>query len=360
MKTILTTIASALFGLAGCTAQTSDFKSLSVEDFEQTISDAAIVRLDVRTPEEYAEGHIVSAINIDVQSADFDDKASSILPKDKTIAVYCRSGRRSKMAAERLVKLGYTVAELNSGFSGWQKAAKSVTKEEVDLFVSPDGTCVYSYCIKHGTLRLRVGDKWIYVDPVTDKIPPATDYSVMEKADVILITHEHADHLDAKAVEQLSKEGTVIVTNPRSNEILGLANAVVLKNGDAHELNFMTIEAVPAYNSSADKQQFHPKGRDNGYVLTFTSSEQGKDHGLRFYIAGDTEDIPELADVKDIDVAYLPCNLPFTMTPEQLAKAAKMVQPKVLFPYHYGQTSVEAMLKALNDADIDVRIRQYQ
>ena len=358
MKTLLTSLATALCGLFSCTAQTADFKSLSVDEFEQTISDGAIVRLDVRTPEEYAEGHLVSAINIDVQGDGFDAKATATLPKDKTIAVYCRSGRRSKMAAERLVKMGYNVVELSTGFVGWQKADKEVTKEEVDLFVAPDGTCIYAYCIKHGTLRLRFGDKWIYVDPVTDKIPPVTDYTVLPKADVILVTHEHADHLDAKAIEQLTKEGTVVVTNPRSNELLstspseGLGEILVLKNGDSHQLDALTIDAVPAYNSSADKQQFHPQGRDNGYVLTMA--------GLRFYIAGDTEDIPELADVKNIDVCFLPCNLPFTMTPDQLAHAAKMVQPKVLFPYHYGQTSVEAMLHALEGTNIDVRIRQYQ
>lgn len=353
MKTIFTSFATALCGLVGCTAQTADFKSLSVDDFEQTISDAAIVRLDVRTPQEYAEGHISSAINIDVQSTDFDAKASATLPKDKTIAVYCRSGKRSKLAAARLVKLGYNVAELNTGFNGWTQAAKEATKEEVDLFLSPNGTCVYTHCIKHGTLRLRFADQWIYVDPVTDKVPPATDFSAMPQADVILITHEHPDHLDSKAIEQLTKEGTVIIANPRSSDLLGRDGIVVLKNGDKHELSdAMTIEAVPAYNSSADKQQFHPQGRDNGYILTLD--------GLRLYIAGDTEDIPELADVKDIDVAFLPCNLPFTMTPEQLANAAKMVQPKVLFPYHYGQTSVEAMLRALEGSSIDVRIRQYQ
>lgn len=352
MKHLLTSFATALCGLFSCTAQTTDFKSLGVDEFEQAISDAAIVRLDVRTPQEYAEGHLVSAINIDVQSDDFDAKATATLPKNKTIAVYCRSGRRSKMAAEKLVKMGFDVVELSTGFLGWEKAAKAVTKEEVDLFVAADGTCIYAYCIKHGTLRLRFGDKWIYVDPVTDKIPPVTDYTLLPKADVILVTHEHADHLDAKAIEQLTKEGTIVVTNPRSNEILGLADAVVLKNGDSRQFDALTVDAVPAYNSSADKLQFHPQGRDNGYILTMAD--------LRFYIAGDTEDIPELANVKNIDVCFLPCNLPFTMTPEQLAHAAKMVQPKVLFPYHYGQTSVEAMLHALEGAGIDVRIRQYQ
>ena len=95
------------------------------------------------------------------------------------------------------------------------------------------------------------------------------------------------------------------------------------------------VEAVPAYNTTEGHLQFHPKGRDNGYILTLD--------GLRIYVAGDTEDIPEMADIKDIDIAFLPCNQPYTMTTDQLVKAAKMVKPKVLFPYHYGQTDVSGL-----------------
>ena len=116
--------------------------------------------------------------------------------------------------------------------------------------------------------------------------------------------------------------------------------------------NDITIEAVPAYNTTEGHLQFHPKGRDNGYILTID--------GLRIYIAGDTEDIEELKKIKNIDIAFLPCNQPYTMTPEQLARAAKTIKPKVLFPYHYGQTDVSVIPSLLKGEKIDVRIRHYE
>ncbi|MGN0033518.1 MAG: MBL fold metallo-hydrolase [Candidatus Limimorpha sp.] len=225
-----------------------------------------------------------------------------------------------------------------------------MTKEEVDFFTTDGGTAVYFYCIKHGTFKMRIGERWVYIDPVTDKIPPATDFSSQPKADLILITHEHRDHLDDTAIQQLSKKGTHIITNGRCAELLG-RKAEIMVNGDKRTVFNWTIEAVPAYNYSADKQQFHPKGRDNGYIMTID--------GLRIYIAGDTEDIDEMKDIKDIDVAFLPCNLPFTMTPEQTANAAKTIMPKVLFPYHYGETDIQQVVTLLQGTGIDVRIRQY-
>ena len=126
-----------------------------------------------------------------------------------------------------------------------------------------------------------------------------------------------------------------------------------MANGDTRTLSDgWTVDAVPAYNNSPEKLQFHPKGRDNGFVLTI--------EGMRIYIAGDTEDIPEMADLKDIDVAFLPCNLPYTMTPEQCARAATIIKPAVLFPYHYGQTDIQQVVKLLDGSGIDVRIRDYQ
>ncbi len=342
-----------LFGLIGCQAQQSagdSFSSLSVDEYEKAIADENIIRLDVRTPEEYGEGHIEGAINIDVLKNNFESKALATLPKTRTIAVNCRSGKRSKNAATILVKDGYKVIELNDGYNGWTGAGKSVTKEEVDLFVTPKGTCVYMYCIKHGSVKMRIGDKWVYVDPVSDKIPPATDYSSMPKADVILVTHEHGDHLDAKAIEQLTKNGTQLITNPRSSEIIGKGE--VMKNGDIMTVGSWTLDAVPAYNNSEGKLQFHPKGRDNGYIITVD--------GMRIYIAGDTEDIEEMSEIKNIDVAFLPCNLPYTMTPEQVANAAKIIQPKVLFPYHYGNTEIQKVVDLLKGSSTEVLIRQYQ
>jgi L-ascorbate metabolism protein UlaG (beta-lactamase superfamily) len=130
-------------------------------------------------------------------------------------------------------------------------------------------------------------------------------------------------------------------------------NSLPLKNGDSITYRQdITIKAVPAYNYTEDHTQFHPKGRDNGYILSLD--------GLRIYIAGDTEDIPEMADIKDIDIAFLPCNQPYTMTIDQLVKAAKTINPKVLFPYHYSQTPISQAVMKLGGSGIDVRIRDYQ
>ena len=351
-KLLSTTLVGLICGLISCTAQNNGFKSVNVEEFEETIQGNDVIRLDVRTPGEYASGHISGAINLDVKSSDFEAKALGALSPKKTIAVYCRSGKRSKMAANILVKNGFKVVELNTGMIGWSNAGKASSKEEVDLFFTSKGTPVYTYCIKHGSVKMKIGEKWLYVDPVTTGVPPTTDYTSMPQADYILITHEHFDHLDSTAIQQLSKEGTQLIVNPRSSELLG-GKGEIMKNGDKKKLEKnWTISAVPAYNTSAEKQQFHPKGRDNGYVLTM--------EGMNIYIAGDTEDIEEMKKIKDIDVAFLPCNLPYTMTPEQLANAAKMFQPKVLFPYHYGQTEIQQVVKLLEGTGIEVRIRQYQ
>lgn len=351
-KLIVMGIMSMLGGLLGCNAQQGDakFRSVNVAEFEKLLYKPDVVRLDVRTAEEYAEGHIADAPCIDVLKDDFESRALASLPKDKTIALYCRSGNRSKKAAAILARNGYNVVELNSGYKGWTAAGRPVTSEEVDIFTTKRGTLIKMYCIKHGSVRMNIGGKWLYVDPVGAAVPPATDFTNMPWADVILVTHEHHDHLDKDAIDPLTKDDTRLLVNARSAEILGKGE--VMKNGDQVEVGAITIKAVPAYNTSADKQQFHPRGRDNGYIITVD--------GFSIYIAGDTEDIEEMKQLKDIDVAFLPCNLPYTITPEQLAKAARMFGPHILFPYHYGTTDIIRTQELLKNTDIDVRIRQYQ
>ena len=147
------------------------------------------------------------------------------------------------------------------------------------------------------------------------------------------------------------KENTKLITNQRCADILGYGT--VMANGDVLQLaEDITVEAVPAYNTSEGHQQFHPRGRDNGFILTLD--------GLRIYIAGDTENIPEMAEIKDIDIAFLPCNQPFTMTVEQLVDAARVIKPKVLFPYHYSQTDVSGIPDLLKNDGVEVRIRHYE
>ena len=221
---------------------------------------------------------------------------------------------------------------------------------QTDTFKTKGGKEVVITAIKHASLRIQYDGLEIQVDPVAE-FAPATDYSKFPKADVILVTHEHFDHFDRDAIAALKKDGTQIVANPAVQKMLGSGTAMA--NGESHTLpQGIALDAVPAYNTTPGHTQFHPKGRDNGYVLTID--------GLRIYIAGDTEDIPEMAKLKDIDVAFLPCNQPYTMTPEQVAKAARTIKPKVLFPYHYSQTPIKSVAELLADTSIDVRIRNYQ
>lgn len=200
-----------------------------------------------------------------------------------------------------------------------------------DLKVTPVG---------HGSVILEFGGKVIHVDP----FGKMGDYSKLPKADLILITHEHGDHLDADAISKIRTEKTVVVSSEAAAQ--GAKSGTVMKNGEVKtELGFK-IEAVPAYNIVHKRdtgEPFHPKGRGNGYVITLGN--------LRVYVAGDTEDIPEMKELKNIDVAFLPVNLPFTMTGEMAANAVKTIRPKYLYPYHYamGKSQLPEFLDLTKD-----------
>ena len=222
---------------------------------------------------------------------------------------------------------------------------------EVDVFKTKSGKTIKFYALMHSCIRIEFDGKEIEIDPVSKLRDRVVDYAAMPKADYIFVTHEHADHYDAAAIRLLSAEKTQLITNKRCADMFG--SGTVMQNGDKAQIaDGISVEAVPAYNTTEGHLQFHLKGRDNGYILTLD--------GLRIYIAGDTEDIPEMAEIKDIDVAFLPCNQPYTMTPEQLVRAAKTIKPKVLFPYHYGQTDVGVIPSQLEGEGIDVRIRHYE
>ena len=222
---------------------------------------------------------------------------------------------------------------------------------EVDVFQTKSGKTVKFHALVHASIRIEYNGKEIEIDPVTKLGNKVIDYSSMPKADYLFVTHEHGDHFNQEAIKLLSSEKTQLIMNKRCADMYGSGQVMI--NGDKLKLaDDFTVEAVPAYNTTEGHLQFHPKGRDNGYILTLD--------GLRIYIAGDTEDIPEMEAIKDIDIAFLPCNQPFTMTPEQLVKAAKIIKPKVLFPYHYGQTNLSSIPSMLQDEGIDVRIRHYE
>ena len=222
---------------------------------------------------------------------------------------------------------------------------------EVDTFKTKSGKTVKFHALVHASIRIEYDGKEIEIDPVTKLGNRTINYTAMPKADYLLVTHEHGDHFDKEAIRILTGEQTRFITNKRCAEMFGAGE--VMENGNKIRIaDDFTVEAVPAYNTTEGHLQFHPKGRDNGYILTLD--------GLRIYVAGDTEDIPEMDGIKDIDIAFLPCNQPYTMTVAQLVRAARMVRPKVLFPYHYGQTDISDVPSQLKGDGIDVRIRHYE
>jgi len=227
----------------------------------------------------------------------------------------------------------------------------AMAAQKTDVFTTKSGKEVKFTCIKHGSVYIQYDGLEIQVDPVTDGAKPITDYTLFPKANIILVTHEHHDHFDREAIAMLRMPNTAIyVTQAIYTQF---HNGIVLNNGDSILYRSdVKVEAVPAYNTTEGREQFHPKGRGNGYVLTLD--------GLRIYIAGDTEDIPEMALLKDIDVAFLPCNQPYTMTVEQLVNATKTFKPRVLFPYHYNETSVGRIAMLLNGSGTKVLIRDYK
>lgn len=219
---------------------------------------------------------------------------------------------------------------------------------ETDSFTAKNGKSLKITFFKHASLLLDYEGKKIFIDPVSDY----ADYTQQPKADYILITHEHHDHFDVKAISAIETSKTKIIANPNCRKMLNKGEA--MNNGNTLQPEpDIKLEAVPAYNTTPGRDKFHPKGRDNGYILTLG--------GTRIYIAGDTEDIPEMAQVKDIDIAFLPVNQPYTMTPEQAIRATKIIRPRILYPYHYGDTDINKVKDGLkDDKETEVRIRALQ
>jgi len=225
--------------------------------------------------------------------------------------------------------------------------AQALPQEDVIPTSAGDLTLTF---LGHATLMLRQAGKVIHVDPVGRE----ADYSKLPKADLILITHEHGDHLDPEAVAAIRKPDTrIVVSRSCAGKIQG---AEVMQNGDVRTEAGFRIEAVPAYNIvhvRAPGQPYHAKGDGNGYIITFGDT--------RVYVAGDTENTPEMKALKDIAVAFLPMNLPYTMTPQMVADAARAFRPRILYPYHYSQTDPQELVNLLaGEKGIEVRVRDLR
>jgi L-ascorbate metabolism protein UlaG (beta-lactamase superfamily) len=217
----------------------------------------------------------------------------------------------------------------------------------VDTIRTGEGELKITF-IGHATLFFSFNHQVVHVDPWSK----LADYATLPKADIILLTHHHGDHLDPAAIQALKKEASRIVITRACQPTV--PDGIVMSNGEAKTIEGLRIEAVPAYNlihMRSPGQPYHPKGEGNGYVLTFADK--------RVYVAGDTENTPEMKQLKNIDVAFLPMNLPYTMTPEMVADAALAFKPKILYPYHFGETDTARLVSLLSGRpEIEVRIRR--
>ncbi|SMX22618.1 MBL fold metallo-hydrolase [Boseongicola aestuarii] len=208
--------------------------------------------------------------------------------------------------------------------------------------------------ISHATMVLETPAGVIYVDPVGD----ASTYDGMPPADLVLVTHEHGDHYVPDAITAI-KGDAAMITNPAVAGMLPeslKANASQIANGESTTWNGIEIEAIAAYNTSEDKQNFHPQGRDNGYILNFD--------GFRIYISGDTEQTPEMSALENIDLAFVCMNMPFTMSAEAAAEAVKAFAPTYVYPYHFrgrgedGTQDPETFATLVGDAS-EVKIANW-
>jgi L-ascorbate metabolism protein UlaG (beta-lactamase superfamily) len=209
------------------------------------------------------------------------------------------------------------------------------------------GAEVIIHPVNHASLVVSLNSTIIYIDPVGSM----ARYDGLPPADLVLVTHEHFDHFNTEVLLGLTKQEVPLITNPAVFDMLvsdlaGLASS--MGNGDTTIFRDIKIEAVPAYNMVPERQRYHPPGRDNGYILNVG--------GARIYIAGDTEDIPEMRALKDIDIAFVPMVLPFTMDAEHAASAVLEFQPTNVYPYHYAANELEKFTPLVEGDDNSVAV----
>jgi L-ascorbate metabolism protein UlaG (beta-lactamase superfamily) len=232
-----------------------------------------------------------------------------------------------------------TVRKSQSGGSD----ADAIKAEQGEIQIHP---------INHATFAMSWNGKWIFVDPVGGA---ERFNSLNATPDIILVTDIHGDHFHAPTLKELAQPKTKIIAPQAVASQFPAelkAKAVIMANGDKREIEGISIEAVPMYNLTPERLKFHNKGRGNGYVVTLG--------GKRIYISGDTEDIPEMRALKNIDVAFVCMNLPYTMTVEQAASAVKEFKPKIVYPYHYRDSDTAKFKQLVGEnSGIEVRLRDW-
>jgi L-ascorbate metabolism protein UlaG (beta-lactamase superfamily) len=214
--------------------------------------------------------------------------------------------------------------------------------------IATSGGDVTIHPVEHASLVLGYGEEVIYVDPVGG----AAMYEGLPAPTAILITHGHGDHFDVPTLEAIAGSAPIVtnqdVFDKLPESLKGQAEAVA--NGGSTELNGLPIAVTTAHNTTEDRMQYHPVGVGNGYLITFGDKV--------VYVAGDTEPTPEMLELSGIEVAFLPMNLPYTMTPEQAAEAINTFKPKIVYPYHYGESDLSVLETAVEDGS-EVRLRNW-
>jgi len=226
------------------------------------------------------------------------------------------------------------------------------TRYPVETYKTKGGHTVQVAMIHHGSIAVQFDDFLIQIDPVQNHGGQTMAYEEFPKADVVLICHEHGDHLNKETIAAVSKEGTRVIMNAKSAQQAGFGE--VMGNGESLELaKKVKVTAVPAYNITPGREQMHPQGNGNGYILDLD--------GFLLYASGDTEDIPDMAEFpKGMDVVLLSANQPYTMTAEQCVKAAQVLKPKVLVPYHLGNTDMAKIKADLDAAGSGIDVHLYE
>ena len=247
-----------------------------------------------------------------------------------------------------------------AGLAILAQCAVSALAQSADDTVATSKGALEIHAIHHASLMLSWNGKHVLVDPapVSDAGDPTAGYAQLPKPDAIVITHIHGDHFSVPVLEAVAGVKTVIVAPQNVYDAMPAdlkAKTRVIKNGERETVDSIPIEAVPAYNTTPERMKFHPKGNGNGYVLGFGDK--------RIYIAGDTEETPELSKLPHIDIAFIPMNLPYTETVEAAAKWVKDFKPGVVYPYHYhnadGTLSDVAVFKSQVGSASDVRLLKW-
>ena len=210
-----------------------------------------------------------------------------------------------------------------------------------------DNGAITIHPVSHASFVMTAPGMVVYNDPVGG----AAAYEGLPPPDLILITHEHGDHYEPETLSALIGAETQLVTNPAVYDMLPeelKAKATAIANGESTTVGEVSIDAIPAHNTTEDRLKYHPEGRDNGYVLTID--------GRRVYIAGDTEDIPEMRALSDIYIAFVPMNLPYTMDVDQASSAVAEFAPAFVYPYHYKGSDTEAFAAKVAEADVPTKV----